>query len=248
ECIIASAIALVICGIPASFQQHAYQPISKDGVAGATVDWARVFIVFFILIAAIVANVTANLKAKWLLDTLPVLGFAVVAAILLTAPLRRPDWHLLGENLKGTLFLLALVLCASLMPVEKLPPASWQSAMGLGFLSAVFDNIPLTALALKQGGYDWGFLAFAVGFGGSMIWFGSSAGVAITNLFPEGKSVVRWLMAGWHVALAYVVAYLVMLMLLGWKPDPPHRQRVEAPHPAAVVALWSRQPARDCLA
>ena len=43
------------------------------------------------------------------------------------------------------------------MPVEGLPLASWQTAFGLGFLSSVFDNIPLTALALKQGGYDWGY-------------------------------------------------------------------------------------------
>jgi len=42
-----------------------------------------------------------------------------------------------------------------MMPVEKLPAASWHTALGLGFVSAVFDNIPLTALALKQGGYDW---------------------------------------------------------------------------------------------
>jgi Na+/H+ antiporter NhaD/arsenite permease-like protein len=80
-----------------------------------------------------------------------------------------------------------------MMPVEKLPAASWQTAFGLGFVSAVFDNIPLTALAIKQGGYDWGFLAFAVGFGGSMIWFGSSAGVALTNMFPEGKDVFGWI-------------------------------------------------------
>jgi len=58
------------------------------------------------------------------------------------------------------------------MPVEALPAASTWVALGLGFVSAVFDNIPLTALALQQGGYDWGFLAYAVGFGGSMIWFG----------------------------------------------------------------------------
>ena len=82
-----------------------------------------------------------------------------------------------------------------MMPVEKLPLASWQTALGLGFVSAVFDNIPLTALALKQGGYDWGFLAYAVGFGGSMIWFGSSAGVALSNMYPEAKSVGRWLFA-----------------------------------------------------
>ena len=76
--------------------------------------------------------------------------------------------------------------------------------MGLGFVSAVFDNIPLTALALRQGGYDWGFLAYAVGFGGSMIWFGSSAGVALTNMYPEAKSVGAWLRHGWYVAVAYV--------------------------------------------
>ena len=75
-----------------------------------------------------------------------------------------------------------------MMPVEKLPAASWQTAMGLGFISAVFDNIPLTALALKQGGYDWGMLAYTVGFGGSMIWFGSSAGVAMSNMYPEAKN------------------------------------------------------------
>ena len=89
------------------------------------------------------------------------------------------------------MFLLSLVLCASMMPVEKLPAASWQTALGLGFVSAVFDNIPLTALALKQGGYDWGLLAYAVGFGGSMIWFGSSAGVALSNMYPEARSVGR---------------------------------------------------------
>jgi Na+/H+ antiporter NhaD/arsenite permease-like protein len=34
------------------------------------------------------------------------------------------------------------------MPVEALPAASWRLAFGLGFVSAVFDNIPLTALAI----------------------------------------------------------------------------------------------------
>ena len=99
-----------------------------------------------------------------------------------------------------------------MMPVEKLPAASWQTAIGLGFVSAVFDNIPLTALALKQGGYDWGYLAYAVGFGGSMIWFGSSAGVALSNMYPEARSVGRWLRHGWHVALAYVIGFFVMLV------------------------------------
>ena len=110
-----------------------------------------------------------------------------------------------------------------MMPVHKLPEASWKVAMGLGFVSAVFDNIPLTALALKQGGYDWGFVAFAVGFGGSMIWFGSSAGVALSNQYPEAKSAVAWARCGWHVTVAYIIAYFVMVAVVGWHPDPSPR-------------------------
>ena len=119
------------------------------------------------------------------------------------------------ETFKGTIFLLALVTSASMMPVGKLPAASWHTALGLGFVSAAFDNIPLTSLALKQGGYDWAFLAYSVGFGGSMIWFGSSAGVALANMYPEAKSVSLWVRHGWSIALAYAIGFLVMLFLLG---------------------------------
>ena len=81
-------------------------------------------------------------------------------ALLLCVPLRQPEWSELRGAFKGSMFLLSLVLAASMMPVHKLPDASWQVALGLGFVSAVFDNIPLTALALKQGGYDWGCLLY----------------------------------------------------------------------------------------
>jgi len=91
----------------------------------------------------------------------------------------------------------------------------------LGFLSGVFDNIPLTALALKQGGYDWGLVAYAVGFGGSMIWFGSSAGVALSNLFPEARSVTKWLRHGLHIAVGYVIGFFAMLWFWSWHPDAP---------------------------
>ena len=233
----AAVVALVICGIPAALQQHRYSPILKDVAPGVRIHWTRLFIVFAILAVAILANVTANLRFPWLLDQIPVIGLAVWAAILVTAVLRRPDWEIMPETFKGTIFLLALVMSASLMPVEKLPLASWQTALGLGFVSAVFDNIPLTALALRQGGYDWGFLAYAVGFGGSMIWFGSSAGVALSNMYPEARSVGLWLRHGWHVAVAYVIGFFVMLALLGWNPDAPHRKRADIAPPTATVAM-----------
>jgi Na+/H+ antiporter NhaD/arsenite permease-like protein len=221
EAYIAAIVAMLIFAVPASIQQQRYSPIQKDASKGLKIDPVRVFIVAAILVAALAANITANLKFPALLDTVPVLGIAVWAAILLTAGLRAPDWSVMPETFKGTIFLLALVTAASLMPVEKLPAASWPTTLGLGFVSAVFDNIPLTALALKQGGYDWGYLAYAVGFGGSMIWFGSSAGVALSNMYPEAKSVGRWISQGWPVAVAYVVGFFVMLAVLGWHPDKP---------------------------
>src|SRR3954447_2083000 len=222
EAYVAAIVAMLIFAVPASLQQQRFSPIVKNPPSGLKIHKVRVFIVAAILVAALASNITANLKYPELLDSIPVLGLAVWAVILLTAPLRRPDWSVMPETFKGTIFLLALVTAASMMPVERLPAASWPTALGLGFVSAVFDNIPLTALALKQGGYDWGFLAYAVGFGGSMIWFGSSAGVALSNMYPEAKSVGRWVTQGWPVAAAYVIGFFVMLAVLGWHPDPPH--------------------------
>jgi len=220
EAYIAAAVAMVIFGIPAAFQQQRYSPITREAPVGVSIDWARVFIVAAILITAIVANVVVNVRFTEISDRFPFIGAAVWVALLLCVPVRRPHWEELPGALKGSIFLLSLVLAASMMPVETLPDASWRVAMGLGFVSAVFDNIPLTALALKQGGYDWGFVAFAVGFGGSMIWFGSSAGVALSNQFPKAKSAVGWVRAGWHVTVAYIIAYFVMVMVLGWHADP----------------------------
>lgn len=217
---VAAGVALLLFAVPASIQQQRFSPIVKDPPRGLRIEWVRVGIVAAILIAALVANIIANVNYPALLDQLPLLGLTVWAVLLISAPIRRPDWGLMPSTLKGTIFLLALVTAASMMPVEDLPAASWQTALGLGFVSAGFDNIPLTALALKQGGYDWGFLAYAVGFGGSMMWFGSSAGVALTNMFPEGKSVYLWLRFGWHVGIAYFLGFFAMLALLGWMPDP----------------------------
>jgi Na+/H+ antiporter NhaD/arsenite permease-like protein len=232
---VAAVVALVVCGIPAAMQQQRYSPIVKEAKVEGRVDWARVGIVAFILVAAIGANVTMNVVIPGLGDRYPVLGATVWLAIFLTAALRKPEWGLLREATKGSIFLLSLVTCASLMPVEKLPPASWQTAFSLGFVSAVFDNIPLTALALKQGGYDWGMLAYTVGFGGSMIWFGSSAGVALSNMYPEAKSVGAWLTHGWHVAVAYILGFFVLMAVLGWHPtDKRGKSLAEAPAAACI--------------
>jgi len=202
---VAAGVAFVVCGLGGAWSQQRHQPIMARGEPGHPLQWRRIWIVVFILVAAVTTNIAANAFTKGE-ESAPWLGLAVWGALILTSFVAKPDWSVARPALKGASFLVALVAAASLMPVKTLPAPSWQSTMGLGFLSAVFDNIPLTALALEQGGYDWGL-------------FGSSAGVALTNLYPEGRSVFRWLREGWFVPVAYVLGFLAMVLLLGWNPD-----------------------------
>ena len=213
---IAAGTALILFGVMASIQQDKYQRITKDAPIGVTVEWKKLGIVALILVCAIIANYALDF---------PALG--VWVAILLGALAVKTPWSELKNAAAGTVFLVGLVTCASLMPVDELPPATWLTTFYLGFVSAVFDNIPLTKLCLEQGGYDWGFLAYAVGFGGSMLWFGSSAGVALANMYPEARSAVSWLRQGWHVAAAYVIGFFVLLALSGWAPHAPHKASQE---------------------
>jgi Na+/H+ antiporter NhaD/arsenite permease-like protein len=215
-----AVVALAVFGIPAALQQQKYSPIIKDAPVGLRMDWARAAIVLIVVGALIGTNVFVNAVFHEYSSHFPFLGAAVWITLFITASWRKPDWSLLPNAGRGAVFLLSLVTCASLMPVESLPLASWHTTAGLGFVSAVFDNIPLTKLALEQGGYDWGALAFSVGFGGSMIWFGSSAGVALATKFPEAKSVGAWLRHGWFVPVGYLAGVAAYLLILGWHPTP----------------------------
>jgi hypothetical protein len=80
-------------------------------------------------------------------------------------------------------------------------------------------------------------LAYTVGFGGSMIWFGSSAGVAITNKFPEARNVGLWLKNGWHIAVAYIIGFFTLYFLLGWEPaDNKEHKIINCPVPGCPMA------------
>jgi Na+/H+ antiporter NhaD/arsenite permease-like protein len=229
---VAAFVALIIVGIPSAIIQDRYHRITKDANRVVKIDNMSIFIVALILIGAILTN--------YFLD-FPALG--VWGAILIGSLLRKTPWDEIPKSLQGTIFLVALVTLASLMPVEELPPASWQTAFSLGFISAVFDNIPLTKLCLDQGGYDWGILAYSVGFGGSMIWFGSSAGVALSNLFPEMRSVVNYVKAGWFIIIAYVISFFIMLGVVGWHPHAPHRETKDVIHTEKSISPAPEIPA-----
>ncbi|MFZ2285473.1 MAG: SLC13 family permease [Bacteroidales bacterium] len=223
---VAALVALLFFAWFGSHQQDRYQPIMKDAGQKVKIDWGKLLIVALILAGAIISNI---------LYDMPALG--VWIAIILGAFIRKMPWKEVPGSIRGTIFLLCLVTCASMMPVEELPDASWVTAFALGFLSAVFDNIPLTKLCLDQGHYDWGMLAYTVGFGGSMIWFGSSAGVAITNKFPDARNVVLWVKNGWHVAVAFVIGFFALYLTLGWEPaDNDEHKIINCPVPGCPMA------------
>jgi Na+/H+ antiporter NhaD/arsenite permease-like protein len=204
---LAALPAVCIFGYFASRQQYGLQGISKGNSIGIRIDYKKLLIVFLILAGAILTNIFFRL---------PALG--VWIALGIGTLFSTTSWSALPAALRSSVFLLSLVFIASLMPVEELPDASSFTAFILGFISSVFDNIPLTKLALSQNHYDWGTLAFTVGFGGSMIWFGSSAGVAITSIYPEARSVGRWVRYGWHILAAYVIGFLILHFVAGWHP------------------------------
>ncbi len=221
---IAAIVALLFFAWFASHQQDRYQRIQKDADPTVRIDWVRIFIVAMILAGAIISNI---------LYDMPALG--VWIAILLGGALRPVPWKEVPGAIKGTIFLLCLVASASMMPVNDLPDASVMTAFFLGLLSSVFDNIPLTRLCLEEGHFDWGMLAFSVGFGGSIIWFGSSTGVAMTNKFPESRDVIQWVKKGWHVAVAYVVGFLTLYLVMGWNPvDDKEDKGVKKPVPENI--------------
>ena len=122
EAYAAAIPALLFFGTVAARQQHALQPIVKDAPAGVRVDPARVGIVAVILAAAIASNLWGNLgHGDWLgapADHRPGgLGWRC-------SPARRwrdPTGASLPSAVRGAVFLVCLVLAASMMPVEALP-------------------------------------------------------------------------------------------------------------------------------
>ena len=70
-----------------------------------------------------------------------------------------------------------------------------------------------------------------------MIWFGSSAGVAITNKFQDARDVVQWAKKGWHVAVAYVLGFFVLFFIMGWEPADNNKHKIiNCPVPGCPMA------------
>ena len=187
---VAAVTATLIFGVFAARQQHALQPIMKDNPGGTDFEAPRLAIVAIILLSAIGANVFFNLRDPAVLSHWPVIGVAVWVAIVVTGAMAAPDLEpaARGAARKHLSSVAGAVRgddagAASARRHPGKAPSAWASSAPC---STIF---PSRRWRCGKAAIDWGFLAYAVGFGGSMIWFGSSAGVALSNMYPEaGRS------------------------------------------------------------
>ncbi|WP_148514379.1 transporter permease [Succinatimonas hippei] len=200
-------VATLIVAFFASRQQYKYAPSVAAVSDNIKINKRALTSVFLILIFAIIFNYAIELP-----------GLGIWIAILISFFLTKVRFSVVISAYDSTVFLVALVFCAELVPIESVPDASILSTLAIGFVSAVFNNIPLTQLCLIKGGYDWPLISYAVGFGGSMIWFGSSAGVAVCGVFNKARSFMNWLRYGWHIPFAFLIGFGVYLLVLGWDP------------------------------
>ena len=202
-----ASVAILIVAFFAAHQQKKYAALTTEVPEGVKVDKKKLLVVALILVGAIGFNYFLELPA-----------IGIWLAIIIGMFLTKINLKAAVDSYDSTVFLVALVFCAELVPIESVPDASILSTLAIGFVSAVFNNIPLTQLCLIKGGYDWPLISYAVGFGGSMIWFGSSAGVAVCDKFPKARSFMNWLRYGWHIPFAFVVGFGVYLLVMGWDP------------------------------
>jgi Na+/H+ antiporter NhaD/arsenite permease-like protein len=89
---------------------------------------------------------------------------------------------------------------------------TWTN-IGVGFLSAIVDNVPVMSAVLKANpdmGLDqWMLVTMTAGIGGSLISFGSAAGVGVMGRLPGIYTFSSHMKYAWTVLIGYFVSLAV---------------------------------------
>jgi Na+/H+ antiporter NhaD/arsenite permease-like protein len=89
---------------------------------------------------------------------------------------------------------------------------TWAN-IGVGFISAIIDNVPVMAAILKANppmGIDqWMLVTLTAGIGGSLISFGSAAGVGVMGRMKGIYTFGSHMKFGWAVLAGYIVSCLI---------------------------------------
>ncbi|MFA6143657.1 MAG: sodium:proton antiporter NhaD [Sulfurimonas sp.] len=95
--------------------------------------------------------------------------------------------------------------------------------IGIGFLSAIVDNVPVMSAVLKANPSidhaQWMLVTMTAGIGGSLISFGSAAGVGVMGKMHGIYTFASHIKLAWTVLIGYIVSlcvWYVQFIILGW--------------------------------
>ncbi len=121
----------------------------------------------------------------------------------------------------GALYFIGWLALAAVVYDPSVLGPTWSN-IGVGFLSAIVDNIPVMSAVLKANptmGLDqWMLVTLTAGVGGSLISFGSAAGVGVMGKLPGIYTFGAHMKYSWMILIGYIVScsvWYVQYQMLG---------------------------------
>ncbi|MCK9455369.1 MAG: sodium:proton antiporter NhaD [Sulfurimonas sp.] len=112
----------------------------------------------------------------------------------------------------GALYFIGWLGLAAVVYDPSVLGPTWSN-IGVGFLSAIVDNVPVMSAVLKASpemGLDqWMLVTLAAGVGGSMISFGSAAGVGVMGKLPGIYTFGAHMRYAWTIVIGYFVSIAI---------------------------------------
>jgi len=121
----------------------------------------------------------------------------------------------------GALYFIGWLALAAVVYDPHVLGPTWSN-IGVGFLSAIVDNVPVMSAVLKanpdMAHAQWMLVTLTAGVGGSLISFGSAAGVGVMGKLPGVYTFGAHMKYAWTILIGYVVSIVVwygQFMILG---------------------------------
>jgi Na+/H+ antiporter NhaD/arsenite permease-like protein len=112
----------------------------------------------------------------------------------------------------GALYFIGWLALASHVYDPSVLGATWSN-IGVGFLSAIVDNVPVMSAILKANPEmvhaQWMLVTMTAGVGGSLISFGSAAGVGVMGKLPGIYTFGSHMKFAWTILVGYIVSIAV---------------------------------------
>ena len=112
----------------------------------------------------------------------------------------------------GALYFIGWLALAAVVYDPNVLGPTWSN-IGVGFLSAIVDNVPVMSAVLKaspdMGIEQWMLVTLTAGVGGSMISFGSAAGVGVMGKLPGIYTFGAHMKYSWTIVIGYFVSVAI---------------------------------------